>query len=388
MQNNNQELIFSITDTLRDIPEKDWERLFPENTIENYGYHKSLEEAGLKEFSISYLTAKRENRLVAIVPFFTMDFSMTTLIRGRLQKMIFLIRKVFKRFLMIRLIFVGSPTAEELYIGISKEEDEIKVISEAFNKLYEFSRLKKIKTILVYNLTKKDSELGKYLTDNGFMVMEDLPTTRLEIKAKNLEEYISNLGSSTRKDVRRKLRKSLELDNLKTEITDNIDNVIDEVYKLYMNNFNDSDIRFEILTPHFFLNICRNMPGVAKYFITRNERKIVTFNLCFIKGGTCIDKFIGFDYDFALKYHLYYTTFIHNIDWCIKNNIRFYQPGQSDYDAKIRLGASLILLFIYIKSFNPLLNLLMKPIIKLIEPKKFDPVLKNLKKYKNLRIES
>lgn len=385
MQNNNQELIFSTTDTLRDIPERDWERLFPKDTIENYGYHKTLEESNLKEFSIFYLTAKRDNTLVAIIPFFTMDFSLTTLIRGPAQRLIFAVRKLFKRFLMMRLIFVGSPTAEELYVGISEEENKPEILSGTFKKLYEFSRSKKINTIIIYNLNKKHSELSKYLLDKGFTVMEDLPTTRLEIKEKSLEEYIANLGSSTRKDVRRKLRKAAELTRLETEITDNIDNAIDEIYQLYMNNFNDSDIRFEILTPYFFLNVCRNMPQIAKYFITRCEGKIVAFNLCFTKGDTCIDKFIGFNYDFALKYHLYYTTFIHNIDWCIKNNIRFYQPGQGDYDAKIRMGASLLPLFIYIKSFNPVLNLLMKPIIKLIEPQKFDPALKNLTKYKNLR---
>lgn len=377
-----------IVNSINSIPRDEWERLFGKEIIENYGYHKTLEESGLKEFSIFYLTIKRANEFVAIVPFFTMDFSMTTLIQGPLQKIILSIRRIFKRFLMMRLIFIGSPTAEELYLGISGKENKTEILSEALKKIYEFSRLNKIKTMLVYNMPKKDIALGKYFIDNGFSEMEDLPTTRLEIKAKNIEEYIASLGSSTRKDIRRKLRKSSQDVDIKTEITENINGIIDEIYKLYMNNFNDSDIRFEILTPEFFLNICRNMPGCAKYFITRNNGKIVAFNLCFIKGETCIDKFIGFDYDFALKYHLYYTTFCHNIDWCIKNNIRFYQPGQGDYDAKIRLGAALIPLSIYIKSFNPLLNILMKPIVKTIAPQKFDPTLKNLKKYKNLRIEN
>ncbi|MFA5271761.1 MAG: GNAT family N-acetyltransferase [Candidatus Omnitrophota bacterium] len=385
MQETKPSLAISILTSINDIPRQDWERLFTANIIENYGYHKALEESGLKGFSIFYLVAKRDNALVATIPFFIMDFSITTLIRGPLGKLIFSIRKLFKRFLMTRLIFVGSPTAEELYIGIAKEENKALILPQLFDKLYEFSRLKKIKTILFYNLTAKDDELKIYLRDNGFTAMEDLPTTRLEIKEKNLEEYISNLGSNTRKDLRRKLRKSAELVRLETEITDNIDNIIDEVYQLYTNSLNDSDLQFETLTRDFFQNICRNMPSIAKYFITRNHEKIVAFNLCFIKGDTCIDKFIGFDYSVASEYNLYYTTFCHNIDWCIKNNIRFYQPGQGDYDAKIRLGASLIPLFIYIKSFNPLLNLLMKPIIKAIEPQKFDPALKNLKKYKNLR---
>ncbi len=387
MQGNDLSISFEVLDTINKIPRDTWEKLFAEDIIENYGYHKTLEESRLKEFSIAYLIARRGSNLIAIIPFFTMDFSLTTLIQGPLQKPILFIRRLFKRFLMMRLMFVGSPTAEELYFGIAKGEDETELFPKVFEKLYEISRLEKIKTLLIYNLNKNHVKLRKYLVDNGFTAMEDLPTTRLEIKEKNIEEYIANLGSSTRKDVRRKLRKSAELVTLETETTDNIDNVSGEIYKLYMNNFNDSGIRFETLTSEFFKSICRNMPGVAKYFITRYNNKIVAFNLCFIKDKTCIDKFIGFDYEFALKYHLYYTTFYHNIDWCIKNNIRFYQPGQGDYDAKIRLGATLIPLFIYIKSFNPLLNLLMKPIIKMISPQKFDPALKNLKKYRNLKIE-
>jgi predicted N-acyltransferase len=382
------ELKFTILNTLRDIPRETWDSIFPEDVIESYGYQKTLEESDLKEFSILYLTGKRGDKIVAIIPFFIMDFSFTTLVRGPLQKFIFTIRKLFKRFLTMRLLFIGSPTTEELNLGISNSENKHKLLEKAFNKMREFCSEKNISTLLVYNQTNRYKELQNYLKDKNFCLMKDLPTTRLEIKEKNINEYLNNLGSSTRKDVRRKLRKSAELVTLTTQITDNVENNIDEIYKLYMNNFNDSDLRFEILTQLFFRNICSNMPGVAKYFITRKDGKIVAFNLCFIKGDTCIDKFIGFDSDCALKYHLYYTTFCHNLDWCIKNNIRFYQPGQGDYDAKIRLGAKLIPLSIYIKSFNPVLNFFMKLIISFIEPQKFDPVLKNLKKYKNLKIES
>ena len=130
------------------------------------------------------------------------------------------------------------------------------------------------------------------------------------------------------------------------------------------------------------------MPGVAKFFITYADDKIVAFNLCLVKGDYFIDKIIGMDSSVSHKYNLYYTTFCHNIDWCIKNKIRYYIMGITDYHPKIRLGSKLIPLYIYLKMFNPLLNLFAHPIIRVIEPKNFDPTLKALRKLKREEIIS
>jgi predicted N-acyltransferase len=313
-----------------------------------------------------------------------MDFSFTTLIRGPLQNFILYVQKIFKRFLKMKLLFIGSPITEYLYLGISQDENLENILDQALEKIAQFCKTEKITTLLVYNLTAEHAALAKYLARKGFYRMENFPNARMELNAKSADEYINRLGKNTRKDVRRKLRKSKEAVTLSTELYDNIEKNIDDVYKLYLNNFNESDIHFEVLTPEFFINLCRNMNGAIKCFITRDEEKIVAFNLCMVKGDLCIDKFLGLDYQVAYKYNLYYTTFYHNIEWCIKNGVRFYQPGQGDYDAKIRLGTRLIPLLIYTKSTNLLLKISLKAIIKFSEPKNFDPALKNLKKYKNL----
>ncbi|MEI8349652.1 MAG: GNAT family N-acetyltransferase [Candidatus Omnitrophota bacterium] len=375
-------LNFTVTDTLDNIPQNTWDRLFGYDLIESYGYHKTLHEAKLNEFATYYLIGKRNDATVAIIPFFTMEFSFTTLIRGPLQRIVFGIRKFYKNFLTMKIVFIGSPTTESFHIGVAETENKNCIIDHAYKKIETFSRTHHINTILFYNLTNADQSLMKHLLNNGFAGMEDFPGARLEIQAKSLDEYIAHLGSSTRKDIRRKLRKSTQAAVLETEIRETVDGIIDDLYKLYLNNFNESDIHFEILTPEFFTKLCHNMPGIVKCFVTRHNGKIVAFNMCFVKGNFCIDKFIGLDYTVALQYNLYYTTICYNIDWCIKNGIRYYQPGQGDYDAKIRLGAKLIPLYIFIKSFNPLLNFFMKPIIQLTQPKNFDPALKNLAKYR------
>ena len=63
MREKGSALEFSITGSIMDIPRAEWDRLFGQGLIEGYGYHKTVEDAQLKEFSLYYLLAKRNGRL-------------------------------------------------------------------------------------------------------------------------------------------------------------------------------------------------------------------------------------------------------------------------------------------------------------------------------------
>ena len=381
MHTKDSGLTFAVADSITDLPPDQWNALFNADCIEGYGFHKTLEESGLKEFTLRYLTARRNARLTAILPFFTTLFSFTTIIQGPLQKMILALQKRFPGFLTMKIMFVGAPTAERLYLGLSNDEEKHTLLSAALKELWGVCRAEKIGLLLFYNLTGEDAALAASLKRCGFCRMENYPGTVIELDFPSLEEYFAKrLGHNTRKDLRRKLKQSAALAKLTTEIREDLDGIDSEVYQLYLNNLKDSEVSFEKLTPEFFRQISRNMPGIAKYFITRDKEKIVAFNLCFIENETCIDKFVGFDKEVAHQYHLYYTTFCHNIDWCIKNGIRYYHMGITDYEPKLRLGAKLIPLFVYVKLRNPVMNFFAKWIIPFMEPKKTDPTLKKLKK--------
>ncbi len=373
-------LVFSVTATIKDIPENDWNGLFGKDAPEGFGYHKTLEESRIKEFRLGYLLAKRGGKIVAVLPFFINDFSFATIIQGPLQGLILSLQKAFSRFLKMKMLFVGFPTTEELYIGISGAEDTDDILDGALKKFREIAKEEKIGLILFYNLSENHRDLAAYLGKNGFARMENYPNTRIMIKADSLKEYIDSLGKNTRKDLRRKLNKLPGPAPLTTEIVDEIGGLRDRIYELYLNNFNESDIHFETLTPEFFQNIGRNMRGITKFFITRDKEKIVAFNLCLVSGRTCIDKFIGFDKDLAHTYHLYYRTFLHNIEWCIKNGIRYYQMGITDYDPKVRLGAGLVPLSVYFRLSWPPANLFSKFVAGLIKPGNFDPALRKFLK--------
>jgi hypothetical protein len=373
-----RKLNFLISRTIKDIPEIEWNRLFGEDLIEGYGYQKTLEESRLKEFSFGYLIGSHEEKPVIILPFFIMDFSFHTLTRGMIQKLMLKLKK----FLSMKVLFFGSPTAEEFYLGIDRSADPEDALEQALKAILTFCKKERVSGIVFNNVSRKDPLLSGYLAKRKFTFMESLPTTGIEINADSLDGYISGLSQNMRSDLKRKIKRSNSLASLTTIERDNIDDISGEIFSLYMSNFDNAGVHFEMLTQDFFKNICRNMNGVAKFFITYDKEKIVAFNLCLIKSDTFIDKFIGFDQSVAHKYHLYFTTFCHNIDYCIKNGLRFYQPGTTDYHPKVRLGAKLIPLDIWTKAPNRLLDLALKLAAPFIQPKNLDPSLKEIQRLK------
>jgi predicted N-acyltransferase len=368
-----------IVDKITNISPEAWDEIFPDNMIEGYAYFKALDESNITLFSLHYAIVYKMDRIVSIAPLYIADFSFDTTIHGFLKKMVSSIQKIFPKFLRIKILFFGSPLTEEAVIGFSKDCDRNQILNFLNQEIVHFCKERSISVIAFYNLTKRDMPVIDFLKNNSFGCMEAYPIVRLDIKERSLEEYIQNLGKNTRKDIKRKLKKAYETDDIKIEERNNLNGLLTQAYQLYLNNFNRSDVSFEKLTVEYFSKVSEYMPGITKFFIVWINNKMVAINLCFINGDVCIDKYLGLDYDVAHKYSLYFVTWCHNIDWCIKHGVRYYQPGTGDYEPKIRLGGALIPLYICARYLNPFINRFTKPFIKLIEPKRFDPILKNHK---------
>jgi predicted N-acyltransferase len=155
---------------------------------------------------------------------------------------------------------------------------------------------------------------------------------------------------------------------IEVKITTDIKNIIEDIYRLYLNTYNASSVKFEKLTKEFFLNITSYMPSQAKFFLYYLDGKLAAFNLCFVYKDALIDKFIGFDYEMAYKYNLYFFSWCYNIKWCIENCVRYYQVGQTDYYPKLKLGGRIVPLYAYVKHNNPIQNLILKLLAKILRP--------------------
>ncbi|MFA5144704.1 MAG: GNAT family N-acetyltransferase [Candidatus Omnitrophota bacterium] len=368
MKNITHKVVNSVTDIGKD----DWDSVFGD-IPEGYQFYKAIEESGLEDFTFYYISLYQEDTCLLIAPLFIADFNLDIAVSGVMEKIIRLIRRFSPGFLVLKTLFCGSPFREHGILGIRKAvEDKEGLINELIKVVDKFSAVKGASFIIFKDFLGGEPLLPASLGTRGFFKVKSFPSAVTELNFNSFDEYLSSLGHSTRKSLRRKLKKAYSQADIMVKIVDRADDLIDDLHRLYVNTYHNGATKFEKLTKEFFINAGRDLYPHAKFFLYYVNGKLGAFNLCFVYKDLFIDKFIGFDYDISNQYSLYFVSWCFNIEWCIKNSIRSYQSGQTDYCPKARLGGKLIPLYAYLKHKNPVVNSLFKLLAVFLRPENFD----------------
>ena len=374
-----ENLSYSILDSISKINRQDWDDLFGD-ILEGYQFYKTLEESNLKEFSFCYIILYINSRVILIAPVFIADFNLDIACEGSIEKLILLIRKFLPRFLISKTLFCGSPFAEHGSLGIRKDlRDKDAAIRKLSEIIEVFCAEKNIPLVIFKDFLAADTPYLEALKPSGFFKVDSFPSVITELNFNSFEEYLNSLGHSTRKSLRKKLKQSYGKAEIVVKITDRIEEIAQEIFRLYENTYHGGTTKFEKLTKEFFLIAQNYLAQHSKFFLYYVNKQLAAFNLCFVYKDLLIDKFIGFDYDISSKHNLYFVSWCFNVDWCIKNRLRFYQTGQTDYGPKIRLGGKLLKLYAFIRHRNKLMNLSLRILARFFQPGNFDPDIKNHK---------
>ena len=343
-------------DTVNSIKKEDWESFFAD-CPEGYWFYETLEQSGLAEFSFHYLLAYRQERLVAIIPFFTADFDGNTVLEPGIRKIVSAVRTVAPQFLVFKTLFCGSPFGEQGLMGIAPDvADTQELLRSVASELTAFCRRQELSLIIFKDYSEQDAAALGMLAGQGFFKSDSFPSAIIDLPYKTFDGYLASLSNSARKDLRRKLKKASDTGMLTTKVVERVDDIIDDIYSLYMSTYTAGAMKFEKLTKDFFLTCAENAGHRCRYFLYYIDGKLAAFNLCFVHGDLFIDKFIGFDYDIARQYSLYFVSWCENVQWCLNNGIMRYQVGQTDYEPKTRLGCRLVPLYAYVRHTNGLVN--------------------------------
>jgi predicted N-acyltransferase len=215
------------------------------------------------------------------------------------------------------------------------------------------------------------------LRDSGFTRVPSMPATRVDLNFSDFEDYLKTRVSYTmRKNLRRKFRKAQSGPPIELEVVTDISPYVNEVYPLYRQTLNRSQFRFQELTKSYLCELGHQMNDRARFFLWRQQGRIIAFAAVIVHKGVLRDTCIGLDYSVALKYHLYFVTWRDTIVWALKNGFHTYHSGPLNYDPKYHLRMTLEPLDLYVRSPYGWLNLVFKPILPLLEPTQYDRVIR------------
>ncbi len=222
-------------------------------------------------------------------------------------------------------------------------------------------------------LSAEENQVSKQILDNctndkRFLVLDGQALAYVPIDFENIDQYLANQSKLRRKDLRKKLKKKseLEIKEMKTGSFFNDKELLQSMYLLYLNVFEQSKYHFDKLSFDFFKDILSTQNnGIV--FLYYCDLKLIGYNICFVHNKNLIDKYVGFAYPEAREYNLYFVSWFVNLEYAIKHNLKNYIAGWTDPEVKAYLGASFTLTKHAVFIRNSILRKILTPLKKFFE---------------------
>lgn len=293
---------------------------------------------------VNFMTWLIDNK----VPAFSAKFDLLTTadhaFRRKIQKLPFY--KKWCQLLHLQTCFVGTTVSEYALLADGVDADSLAAsIKQQVVGNFPLSVVKDLPN----NSPLHDQRVSSYsqafvnaLKKNGFIEVQGQALAWVNIDYKDIDDYLSRLSYSRRKDLRRKLRSRKELDIRLLHAGDACffdQAVLDNYYQLYLNVYEQSEIHFDLLSKGFFSRLLMDSYSGAKIFAYYHQEKLIGYNICFVVNDVLVDKYVGFSYPAAREFNLYYVSWFHNLDYAKQQGLKRYIAGWTDPQVKAYLGA-------------------------------------------------
>ena len=351
-----------------------WKRAL-QSKCKGHRYYEIVEATLECGFEHHYLALEtRSGDVLAIQPVFFVRQNLIEGVPGKIRSIVDAVRKVFPRFLTMRVLMVGCAAGTG-DLGACDQKDEPWVANALQATLWIYAKRNKASLVVFKDFPANYRSALGTLVSNDYARIPSMPMTRLPLAYANWDEYFRTLSKATRKDLRRKFRKTERAPTIEMEVVTDVTPFVDEIYPLYLAVHERSQLKFETLTKDYFRAAGQRMPEHARFFLWRQEGKIIAFSFCLVCGDAIYDECIGLDYTVALDLHLYFYTLRDIISWALQQGLKYYYSNPLNYEPKLHLDCELVPLDLYIMHTNRLLNPIFRRLIKYLGPTQHDPIL-------------
>ena len=354
-----------------------WQHAFAGKT-KDHRFYEIVADTIESKFEHHYLLLEdRPGNVRAIQPIF---FVRQNLVEGipTLRAAVDAVRQRFPRFLTMRVLMVGNAAGEG-HLSVCTPGDEEWVANALYQVLEIYGRESGASLIVFKDFPATYRDLLWKFAANDYIRIPSMPMTELKLDYTDFDQYVTTLGASTRKDLRRKFRRIAAAEPISLEVVTDLTPYVDEVYPFYLQVHERSPLKFETLTKEYLSALGQRMPDRARFFIWRQNGKAIAFSVALVHQGTIYDDYLGLDYAVALDLHLYFHTLRDILSWSLRQGLQRYRSSPLNYQPKLHLGCDLFPLDLYVRHTNPLLNQIFRPVLKLLEPTRHDPVLKRFR---------
>jgi uncharacterized protein len=343
-----------LHNTLIPVDGATWKRLFPEHP-DPPQLIELMDTCRMPSLALGSVLVRLDGRAVLLLPVFSTRYDLTTTLTGKFLALAKRIKGWFPDLMYPVVVGVGFIEGEWGEVGV----DAALTLPElnqawqlALRGLETIARKARAQLVWFKDFTQTSGRSLPIHKLSNYTYISSLPFCQMTLPFKTLEEYLNSVDSDMRRYLKRISKRRQEIDILRTR---DPEPWLDEIYRLYEEQVEQSEISFGIHPKSFFSRVCQKVSG-AEYVLYFAQAKLIGFELLVVNNGSLVQKYIGIDRALGRAYKLYFLSWLEDLETCIERGISHTHVGATQEALKSRLGAHVIPSAVLVRHLNPFLN--------------------------------
>jgi predicted N-acyltransferase len=291
----------------------------------------------------------------------------------RWKKAVTWLRTLCPRLLKFRVLMCGCPVSTgESHLRIAPGADSQAVLRELDQLLMEIGRTEGALYVVFKEFDPEQAAQISGLSALGYVRVDSPPMNYLPTRFRDFDHMCASFRSRYRNQLLRSrkkfepsglrvvhLRGGMGVDALYTE----------DVHRLYLGVLGRAELKLECLPAEFFRELARQFPDEAAFTLIYQDKRIVAFMCGIYLQDEYLNLFCGYDYESNDESDLYFNLMYEDLDYALRQKMKFIHVGQTANDFKSRMGCFLEPRSFYIKARLSLLQ----PVLRASCPYLFPP---------------
>jgi predicted N-acyltransferase len=363
-------LNIKIHRSIAEVNESQWDSVVSKDRVFcTYKYIESLEKSGMNEGRCYYAVVYDGNDIVAHASAYFISTELDVFAQGAIKKIIHLIRRRWKNFFTLRSLECGPPIALGNTISFKDGMNRGESLRLLCHGIEELAKELGINFLLFRDFYDDKSEFCGLLRERGYERVHNLPKAEIKVRWKTFDDYLNSMRSNYRCKIVKSMDKCAKADISIRELKNFSEQHARDLKLLYNNVSNQAkEIKRETLSEAYFQDLHKYLGEKAVILAAIKDDKIIGFMLALFNDKELISAILGLDYNCNREYCVYFNLFYRTVELAIERGMERVDMGITTLDPKKDMGSEIVVLNMYMKHSNLLLNKIISVLFDMITP--------------------
>ncbi len=335
-----------------------WNTLIPrENIIARWEHLAAVEASGINDCVYQYTLFYEGENPGGCASYYYISFDLDIFNKGLAKKITLFIQKhLFPRFMKMRVIECGAPTALGRTVNWKDGADYREIFRLLVGEMTSFARSKKVNILIFRDFIIKEKIIHSVLSSLAFRKVDMLPGTEMVNYWTDFSQYEMDLKRHHRYIVRRYIR-TLTEQNVTIRVLSDFAHLAPRLQHLWQECFDRAlEYQREKLSQAYFREISIRMQGKSKLIVFEKNQEVIGFLLGMHDEDRFQALYAGMDYRYVRDTFMIFNIYLATIRLGIDLGVRVIENGITTLREKMNFGFKPIPFAAYMRHLSPVLN--------------------------------